>query len=226
MNDLDILFEDETLLVLNKPIGIHSVDINNVKSDSIASLVRSQNLGCDNPDAGLCHRLDKETSGALVVAKNQEAYLKIRELFSENKVTKEYHALVEGNFSKQKQITSFLYGRYKRSKKVSVAQDIDLAPKHAKKCELKVIKATYSKENDLTDLSLSLITGFRHQIRAQLAYLSHPLVGDTLYGSEKKLADCKKSFIKKMEGRKFYLHACRIAFCHPKSGERINIKAK
>lgn len=166
--------------------------------------VLSQN---NQQEGGLCHRLDTETSGVMVAAKNSSAYAHIRAQFSGHTVKKLYIALIEGKLSTSPlKLVHFLGSRHRSSKKVSIFKR---GGKRTSRAELDVTQGEYLLKNELSFVTVNLHTGFRHQIRAQLGGCGHPLVGDKLYGSTRSLPEKLK--------RKFLLHAFSLTLQHPTS---------
>ena len=228
----DILYEDNSIIALNKPPQTYSVNKAKGNQNSLAnwlSVNRPECLKASNGrDCGLCHRLDKDTSGVIIAAKNSSSYSSLREQFSSNKIIKEYSLFVEGECKKAGLLTSYLYGRYKRSKKVSVTDEQYADKYKAKLCKLTINKSLYLSEDDITSLKITLITGFRHQIRAQLSTIGHPLIGDSLYGAKRALSSLSEIAFtgRTAKERAFYLHASKIAFQHPEKNKKLEIIAK
>ncbi len=181
--------------------------------------------GGNNPDCGICHRLDTETSGLMVVAKTALFYNALREAFHTGRVEKEYVCLVEGRVEQEQEVQGYLYGRYRRSQKVHVSPHKVPRSQLAK---LHLSPEKYIKTNsfEASLLKIQLITGLRHQIRAQLASLGHPLIGDTMYGSTHDLGEIvweAKPFAH--ISRTFLLHAEYLAFHHPLTNRRIELRS-
>ena len=202
---LDILYEDEDLLVLNKTPGISMHPSGGILTGTLVNglLYHVKDLsgigGVGRP--GIVHRLDKDTSGVLVVAKNDAAHVNLSNQFKNRKTKKRYVALVRGNVQLDN-------GRIElpiaRRKKDVTKMGISFTDKKKKEAitNYKVLK----RFKDFTVLELFLETGRTHQIRVHLSHIGHPIVGDKLYGSSKGL------------GRQA-LHAKTLGFFHPKTGK-------
>jgi len=211
------LYEDEDLLVINKPTGIivHPT-FNNVDNPSIASWFLQKysfvsNVGEDQLRPGIVHRLDKETSGVLILAKNNLTFNYLKNLFKARKVKKEYITLVNGEIRKREGIINLPLTRSKESpikRKITVKKDegrIALT-------KYKVLRLY----NGYTLLEVFPQTGRTHQIRVHLASIGFPVVGDKIYGKAKKL--------NKLNLPRHFLHAQTIFFVLP-SGKSIKIQA-
>lgn len=212
-----ILYEDKNLLIINKPAGIiiHPT-VNNINHSSIASWFLQKypfvsNVGEDQLRPGIVHRLDKETSGTLILAKNNFAFNYLKNLFKTRKIKKKYVALVKGEIKKQQGIIDLplMYSKKSPMKRKVVAR------KDKGKIALtkyKVLKL-YRK---YTLLEVFPRTGRTHQIRVHLASIGFPVAGDKIYGKSKKL--------NKLNLSRHFLHAQTISFALP-SGKQIKIEA-
>jgi 23S rRNA pseudouridine1911/1915/1917 synthase len=207
---LDVLFEDDDLIVLNKPAGlvVHPAAGNWSGTVVNALLHHCQTLsgigGEQRP--GIVHRLDKDTSGCLVVAKNDVAHQSLAKQFAGREVTKIYLALVVGKFKRLSGTIEAPIGRHpvQRKKMTVVTGDRGRAS-----------KTGYRVLHELpvgTLVECTLHTGRTHQIRVHLKHLGHPLLGDEVYGR-------KGSFARQM------LHAWKLGFVHPRTGNRLNFES-
>lgn len=202
-NLVQIIYIDTDLLVINKPAGL---------ADPATELEQfPEILKVGGKDHGACHRLDVGTSGLMVFARNEATYLKMREMFSQNKVKKEYLALVVGSVEKPGKIEWPIGPDPKSAKKVKVYKN----RAEARRWKAQEAVTMYEPNNvgarlapTQTWLKVQIKTGRRHQIRAHLAAMGHPIVGDTLY--------------KGPPADRLYLHASRLEFQHPKTG-MINV---
>lgn len=212
-----ILYEDEDLLVINKPAGIivHPTP-NNIDNPSIASWFLQKysfvsNVGEDQLRPGIVHRLDKETSGVLILAKNNLIFNYFKNLFKSRKIKKKYIALVKGEIRKQQGVIDLPLTRSKKSpikRKVTIKKD---------KGKIALTKYKVLKlYNGYTLLEIFPQTGRTHQIRVHLASIGFPVVGDKIYGKAKKL--------NKLNLPRHFLHAQTISFVLP-SGGLIKVEA-
>ncbi|MCI5065202.1 RluA family pseudouridine synthase [bacterium] len=223
----EIIWEDSWCCVCLKPPNIPTVMGHDPRKESLATHLITLRPECgasttDPRDGGFCHRLDRETSGVLVAAKTRESYEHLRGQFSKGTVQKHYLALVEETELEEGRLSHYLYGRHRRSQKVSVATE---ERPRSRKAEL----FFSHKPCDIPGaslLSINLITGLRHQIRAQLAAVGAPLIGDALYGSSQKLSDFPITASPvRGEERSFLLHAERLSFLHPETEEPLSFHA-
>ncbi|NBX24556.1 MAG: RNA pseudouridine synthase [Planctomycetes bacterium] len=168
-------------MVLDKPSGWHTVEQEGGDAASVEAWLRQSEPACAAlQESGLCHRLDQWTSGCLVVAMTAEAHERLRDAFSQSGsgVRKSYLALARRGLSPEGRFRLHFQSRYKRSAKVSVREAGDAWS--AGRCIWKVLRKA-DAGHDLVQVEL-IGPGRRHQIRAGLAHLGHPLAGDTLYG--------------------------------------------
>ena len=205
MTEPRILAEEKDLglLLLYKPAGYHVFG-----SSSIASWLcsRRQDLCGVGSEAepALVHRLDQKTSGIMLAATHQRSYTVLREAFEQKKIHKVYLALTHGLVDQAQRITVPLGGRYRRSRKVKPVLSRTRKYHFVQSAQSDVEPLAMSSEHDLTLCKVVIKTGVRHQIRAHLAHIGHPLVGDALYGAQKNpyapLTD------------RFFLHAWKLGF--------------
>lgn len=193
--EIDIIYEDQDFLVVNKPPFINGHPLHYCEEDNILSWIRSSgdqeklkvlNIDQQSHERGLLYRLDRETSGVLVLAKKDSIYQNIRKNFNQCAKEKIYTALVSGHLKKQGELLHYLlpYGEkgYKQLA-FDTLNDVPLSKRdEAKEAKLVIDKIVYEGEN--TKVTIRLITGLRHQIRSQLASLGHPILGDELYGGK------------------------------------------
>jgi 23S rRNA pseudouridine1911/1915/1917 synthase len=190
----EIIYQDENILVIDKPAGI---DI----------LTLAESFGPSPlPRAGIVHRLDKDTSGVLLVAKNQTTLDFLQKQFKERKVEKKYTALISGHLKSDSVIVETLIGRSpqdRRKQKAFPLNDLRPLGKRTAKTEFKVLQ----KFADYDLIEASPKTGRKHQIRAHLAHLGHPIVGDKLYGFKNQ--PCPKDL------KRQFLHASSLKIALP-----------
>jgi 23S rRNA pseudouridine1911/1915/1917 synthase len=209
---LDIVFEDDDLIVINKPVGlvVHPGSGNWQGTLLNALLFHSLQLSCV-PRAGIVHRLDKDTSGLLVVAKNLISQTNLVRQLQERSVKREYLALVHGELLHGGAVDEPI-GRHPSNRvKMAVTENGKEAVTHYK------VERSYPS---CTLLRCSLETGRTHQIRVHMAYLKHPLVGDSVYlnGPQKCVMQLREILTKFPRQA---LHATRLALEHPVSGEMM-----
>jgi 23S rRNA pseudouridine955/2504/2580 synthase len=206
-----VLYEDEALLVVDKPAGFAVHGGSGVSHGLIEQLRQAR------PELRfleLVHRLDKDTSGVLLLAKKRSALVRLHALLREGKVEKHYLALVKGRFPHARQHVRLPLAKYvteSGERRVSVTETGQAAH---------TVLTLVERFDDYSLLEAELKTGRTHQIRVHLAHLGHPIVGDEKYGDfplNKRLA---KEGVKGM-----FLHARRVAFAHPVTGERVSWEA-
>lgn len=205
--DLDIVYEDEDVLVVNKPAGLVVHPAHGHYNDTLVNglLAHCHDLSGINGvlRPGIVHRIDKDTSGLLMIAKNDEAHRSLAAQLKEHSVKRAYYALVHGVINEAEGLIDAPIGRHPvERKKMAVNLDGKEARTHY-----------YVKERfrEYTLIECRLETGRTHQIRVHLAYIGHPLVGDELY--------CKRKENLGFSGQA--LHAYELGFVHPKSGKEM-----
>ena len=201
---LDIIYENEDLLIINKPSGmvVHPAP-GNYNHTLVNALLGKYDLSNNDIRPGIVHRLDKDTSGLMLVAKNDETHDKLSKMISEKKVQRTYLALVSGVINHETGTIDAPIGRDIKYREKMMVTDIN--SKNAI-THFKVLKR-YSKH---TLVECILETGRTHQIRVHMAYIGYPVVNDFLYGKEK---------IDENFGQ--MLHSRKIEFDNPRNGEHI-----
>ena len=203
---LDVVHEDKDVIVINKEQGmvVHPAPGNYKDTLVNALLYHCKDLSTINgvKRPGIVHRLDKDTSGLIMVAKNDTAHNFLADQLKDKTASRVYVALVHGNVHVKKGIINAPIGRDPKSRvKMAVVKDGKEAV-----TEFSVLK--YYKEFTLIECRLK--TGRTHQIRVHMSYIGYPLVGDPLYGPRKL-----------RYGEKQYLHAKELSFIHPSTKERV-----
>ena len=240
---LDILYEDDDVIVVNKAAGmtVHAGAGNTRGTLVNALLGRGQALsrGGDALRPGIVHRLDKETSGAIVVAKNDFAHAKIAEAFSRREVKKTYIALVEGRLKEKAGRIEFAIGRdlHRRTRMTAFKEKPGSAMRESLQRsgarEARTDWRTLAEVDATTLVEVQLHTGRTHQIRVHFAAIAHPVVGDTLYGASLHLdpgtetrrgASNQRGVVMPALGRNF-LHAARLGFAQPRTGAWVEVRA-
>ena len=182
--DMKIIYEDKDVLIVDKPAGMVVFPEGQTKDGTVIDLLvekypELKNAG-EAPRYGVAHRLDKDTSGILLVAKTNESLLFLQKQFKNREVEKKYVCLVEGNMENNSGIIETLIARAKGDPRKQRAYSAINAPKSAREAitNYKVLQ----RFKDYTLLEVQIETGRRHQIRCHLSYLKHPVAGDKLYG--------------------------------------------
>lgn len=210
---LDILYEDESLLIVNKPKGMVVHPSAGHYTGTLVNAVlyhcRGQLSGINGVmRPGIVHRIDKDTTGALVICKNDLAHAHVAQQLKEHSITRKYLAIVTGVIREDEGVVDAPIGRHPTErKKMAVNQ------KNGKRAvtHYRVLR----RFADHTYIECRLETGRTHQIRVHMASLHHPLLGDTVYGSEKNPFH--------LEGQA--LHAQVLGLIHPVSGEYVEVEA-
>ena len=215
---LDIIFEDDDLIVVNKPAGMVVHPAAGAEAGTLANALAfhfeqlSNNAGMARP--GIVHRLDKGTSGLLVVAKTESAHENLADQFRAREVFKSYVALVHGQVEKKTDQIDQPIARDPRNR-------IRMAVVRGGRPALSIYRVRRRFER-FTLLDIELKTGRTHQIRVHLAWLKHPVVGDEVYGGgrDKTVPDAQIRVQIAKLGRQF-LHAEQLGFRHPRTGEQV-----
>lgn len=211
--ELDIVYEDDDILVINKAKGM-VVHPGNGNPDG--TLVNAVLNHCKDSLSGIggeirpgiVHRLDKDTSGLIIVAKNDMAHLNLANQIKEHEVTKIYTALVKGNIAENEAKIDMPIARSKQDrKKMAVRRDGKEAVTH-----IKVMK----RYGDYTLLKVKIDTGRTHQIRVHMAQIGHPVVGDEVYSSGRNEFN--------VHGQ--CLHSTVLEFTHPRTNKKLHLEAK
>ena len=218
---LDILFEDRSLLVLNKPAGLV---VHPAAGHEEHTLVNALLHHCGGELSGIggvarpgiVHRLDKETSGCLVIAKNDETHAALSAQFAGRKVKKIYDAIVCGELARDAGEIRAAIARHPSHRKRMAVRDDDSG--RAAHTGWHVL----ARLNAATLIEARLHTGRTHQIRVHFQFLGHPLAGDKIYGARqnKKLTE-----LTGYEASRVMLHARELSFVHPQKGKEMNFKA-
>ena len=210
---LEIMYEDSELLVVNKPRGmvVHPAP-GNYSGTLVNALMHhcKGNLSGINGviRPGIVHRIDKDTSGLLLVAKTDTAHVSLSAQIKEHSLAREYRAVIHGHLKEQEGVVDAPIGRSPNDRKKMCVTD-----KNSKNA---VTHYTVLEEyRDFTFLKLRLETGRTHQIRVHMAYLGHPVAGDPVYGP--------KNGVTSLGGQ--CLHAGLLGFVHPSSGELIRVES-
>ena len=209
---IDIVYEDDDVLIVNKEAGmvVHPAPGNpdNTLVNAVMKHCEGKLSGINSViRPGIVHRIDKDTSGLLVIAKNDEAHLNLSEQFKVHSITREYTAIVNGHFKESSGTIDAPIGRHGVNRKKMAVTD-----KNSKNAvtHFEVLEE-YPK---YSLIKCKLETGRTHQIRVHMAFIGHPLLGDSVYGDKNKIG---------IEGQ--MLHAGKLGFVHPASGKYIEFES-
>jgi len=220
---LEIHYEDEYLLVVNKPAGMVTHPAHGNFSGTLVNALLyhlGKTTGPDNLRPGIVHRLDKGTSGLLVVAKDEKVHRKLTEQFSKRTVEREYRSLVWGRFKNDGDMIETQLDRHPGDRKRYAV---------VRKGGKEAITTYEVLENysDTAYLKLKLSTGRTHQIRVHLDHIGHPVFGDSTYGGRHKrlgnFGGARKKFYTEIleDLEHFLLHARTLGFVHPLTGDAL-----
>jgi 23S rRNA pseudouridine1911/1915/1917 synthase len=227
---LEIVYEDDDLAVVNKPAGmmVHAgagatEDDRNRGTLVNALLHHMQQLSAAGGPLrpGIVHRLDKQTSGLIVVAKNDNTHAQLASMFARRQVRKLYLTLVQGALAEEKGTVNAPIARdaVRRTRMTTRREGGRTAVSH-----WQVLRRISGPYGSFTLASVRIETGRTHQIRVHMASLGHPVVGDTLYGAASALAPKQdQSRLPRLILERNFLHAAELEFVHPVTGERLSL---
>lgn len=212
VSDLQVVFQDDDLVVIDKPAGVAAHPSVGWDGPTVPGALLALGIPVSTSGAaerqGIVQRLDVGTSGLMMVAKSELAYSRLKQAFRDRIVDKTYHAVVQGHLDPLSGTFDAPIGRHPKADfKFAVMNDGKNAITHYETLEM--FPAATLVEVDLE-------TGRTHQIRVHFSAFRHPLVGDTMYGADPKLAD-KLGLVRQ------WLHAVKLSFDHPISGERLTL---
>ena len=210
---LDIVYEDADLLVVNKP---KDMVVHPAPGHFSGTLVNALMFHCMDGLSGIngelrpgiVHRIDKNTSGLLVVAKSDKAHAGLSEQIKDHSFTREYLAVAYGNIKEDERTVDAPIGRHKTDRKRMCVTELNSRPAVT---HIKVLE----RYNGFTYILCRLETGRTHQIRVHLAYIGHPIAGDDVYGPSKVITELRGQC----------LHAYKLGFVHPVTGEYMEFTA-
>ena len=210
---LEILYEDNDIIVVNKPKGmvVHPANGNpdGTLVNAIMSICKDSLSGIGGEiRPGIVHRLDKNTSGAIIIAKNDKAHINLSEQLKNHEINKTYIALVRGIVKENNATINMPIGRSKKDRK---KMDVDKNGKEAI-THFKVLR----RYKDCTLLEINIETGRTHQIRVHLSHIGYPIIGDEVYSNGKN----KWNIVGQC------LHAKSLDFMHPITGKKMHIEAE
>jgi 23S rRNA pseudouridine1911/1915/1917 synthase len=203
---IEVVYEDKDIAVINKPSGlvVHPAPGNQNHTLVNALLRRFKELSSINPQRpGIVHRLDKDTSGLLVIAKNNFAHLELAKQFAEHTIERLYIALVKGKVKFDEEVIELPISRHPYRRK-NMAVSFSEGAKYAK-----TYYRTLKRSDEYSLLEIKPFTGRTHQLRVHLSYLGYPILGDPKYGKSNSFS-------------RLALHAKSLSFFHPCSGKKLN----
>ncbi|MBV9362618.1 MAG: RluA family pseudouridine synthase [Solirubrobacterales bacterium] len=205
----EVAYEDEHLLVVEKPAGVVVHPARGHWSGTLAQALAGRAAGGEETwRAGIVHRLDRDTSGLLVVAKNDAVHRGLKALLAQRQLRREYLALADGHPSARTGTIDAPIGRHRRDRKLMSIDSDD--PREA--------RTHFEIERLLPGAALlrvALETGRTHQIRVHLAAIGHPVCGDPQYGTAGRFGLARQ-----------FLHAARLAFVHPVTGKEVDVRSE
>lgn len=234
---LEIVYEDEDLAVVNKPAGmmVHAGSGATDEARSGGTLVnallhRFKTLSSIGGELrpGIVHRLDKETSGLILIAKNDKTHEALAEMFASRRITKTYVALVQGKLPEDGATIQAPISRDSVRRTRMTTRRLEGA-RHAVS-HYRVVERLETRFGPFTLARVRIETGRTHQIRVHMASISHPVVGDTLYGAAAKiialpLSTTRKAAREVLELKRNFLHSAELEFTHPTSGKQVQLKS-
>lgn len=211
---LKVIYEDNDIIVINKPKGmvVHPANGNpdGTLVNAVMNICKSSLSGIGGEiRPGIVHRLDKDTSGAIIVAKNDKAHIGLSEQLKNHEVKKTYIALVRGIIKENEATINMPIARSKKDRK---KMDVDKDGKEA----ITHFKVLGRYQNKYTLLQINLETGRTHQIRVHLSHIGYPIVGDEVYSNGKNEWNVSGQC----------LHAWKLEFMHPVTGKKISLEAE
>jgi len=201
MNKIEIVYQDENVLAINKPSEIVVFSDEEKETETVMTLLLEEfpelkNVG-EEPRHGAVHRLDRDTTGILLIAKNNQSLSFFQKQFKERKVVKRYIALVAGHIKQKKGIIKTLIGRSLKDRKKQKAFSLFESKKGRREAitEYKVLKHLSKGNKKYTLLEVEIKTGRKHQIRVHLTHIGYPIVGDKTYKFRKQSDKLARQFL-------------------------------
>lgn len=207
--DLDIVYEDDYIIIINKPrnMVVHPA-VGNEEHTLVNALFNHCKLSMINSERpGIVHRLDKDTTGLIICAKDDETHLKLVDMFSKRDISKKYLAICNGSFSKESGFIDKPIGRDEKDRK-----KMSVKSKSGKEALTEYNILTSNLKYSLVDVTLH--TGRTHQIRVHFSSLNHPIVGDDTYGNKNE----------KIKANGQMLHSYYLEFLHPITNEKLQFR--
>lgn len=209
--DLDIVYEDDYLAIINKDKDVIVHPTETIYSDTLVNylMYNFKNLSDVDGDyrRGIVHRLDKDTTGLIIIAKDNDTHLKLKEIIKNHEIIKTYLCIVHGKIDECGTIEEYMSRNPKDRNKMMVSDEGKLSISQYERLDY---------NDDYSLVKVQIKTGRTHQIRVHMNYIHHPILGDKLYGlkKEKILFDSQ------------VLHAYNLQFIHPQTHEKINVIGK
>lgn len=210
-HDLDVVYEDDYLAIINKDKDVIVHPTETIYSDTLVNylMYNFKNLSDVDGDyrRGIVHRLDKDTTGLIIIAKDNDTHLKLKEIIKNHEIIKTYLCIVHGKIDESGTIEEYMTRNPKDRKKMMVSDEGKLSISQYERLDY---------NDDYSLVKVQIKTGRTHQIRVHMNYIHHPILGDKLYGlkKEKILFDSQ------------VLHAYNLQFIHPQTHEKINVIGK
>ena len=216
-----VVYEDASLLVVDKPAGMATHGFSGRDQDTLANFLAAALpdlllIGKSRWEPGLVHRLDRETSGVVLVAKTQAAFDALRLQFRRRQVKKKYWALVWGESEGEGSISWPLVHDPSDKRRMQAMIGRSLQAKNQKSWAALTCFRKLSDADGVSFLEIQMETGVTHQIRVHLAAIGHPIIGDSLYGEPNR---------NNFGLHRHFLHACSLEFFHPDDGRRVKTEA-
>lgn len=214
-NDLEVVYDDEYFMVINKPnnLLVYPTKFNEqvTLSHYLENYFKNNNITDFKDDIrkGIVHRLDKQTSGLIIIAKSQDAYFALTQLFTEQKVNKKYTCLVHNCFT---DLNSDLKIDTTIGRSNNDIYKMQVNTKKDAKQATTIVHIIKNISNNYALVECQLITGRTHQARVHMRFINHPIVNDPLYGIEKECTDYGQ-----------YLYCSNLSFIHPFKNNKINL---
>lgn len=222
MNDFfKIVYEDNDIMVIDKPAGlvVESENRESTNQNKTLENILKKEYKINLPRSGIVHRLDRDTSGLMVIAKSEKALVDLQNQFASHKVKKIYYSLVLGKLESKKGTINIALKRDQKNRIRFVASKSKDAKEAITRYE--VIKEIKSKNQTLSFLKIDLETGRTHQIRAHFFAIGHPVIGDSVYKDS-----LSEEVAKRVKLERQFLHAGELSFQHPMTKKMIDFKSE